>query len=76
VAKLALVALAILLTIYHSYVIGPRLMAHQEAGEEGPHVDALRRQSILLSMVNLLAALAILLLVALLQNNEFSLHGL
>jgi uncharacterized membrane protein len=75
VAKLALVALAILLTIYHSYVVGPRLMAHQEAREEGPHVDALRRHSIVVSVANLLVALTILFVVTLLQNEDFSLHG-
>ena len=75
VAKLALVALAILLTIYHSYVVGPRLMAHQEAREEGPHVDALRRHSIVVSVANLLVALTILFVVTLLQNEDFSLRG-
>ncbi|MDP2949363.1 MAG: CopD family protein [Chloroflexota bacterium] len=84
VTKLSLVALTILLTAWHSYVIGPRLMALLEAGQDGPEAPpqadapraqaALRRQSVLVSTINLVVAVAILLLVALLQSEEFSFH--
>jgi putative copper export protein len=72
VAKLALVAVVIVLTAVHSWVVGPRLLALQEGGQGSAALNRLRRQSILLSGLNLLAGVAILFLVALLQNGEFS----
>ena len=68
--KLALVAAVIALTAIHAYVVGPRLMALQEPAS--PDLGRMRRLSIQLSVVNLLAGVAILFLVALLQNGEFS----
>jgi len=68
--KLALVAAVIALTAIHSYVVGPRLMALQE--QASLDLGRMRRLSIQLSVVNLLAGVAILFLVALLQNGEFS----
>ena len=73
VVKLALVAVVIALTAIHSYVLGPRLLALQEGGQaSAADLSRARRQSIRLSVLNLLAAVAILFLVALLQNGEFS----
>ena len=73
VAKLALVGVVFVLTAIHSYVLGPRLMALQEGGQaSAAELSRMRRQSIQLSVVNLLAGVAILFLVALLQNGEFS----
>jgi uncharacterized membrane protein len=73
VAKLALVAVVFVLTAIHSYAVGPRLMALQEGGQaSAAELSRMRRQSIQLSVVNLLASVAILFLVALLQNGEFS----
>jgi uncharacterized membrane protein len=73
VAKLALVAVVFALTAIHAYVVGPRLMALQEGGQaSAAELSRMRRLSIQLSAVNLLASVAILFLVALLQNGEFS----
>jgi uncharacterized membrane protein len=72
VVKLALVAAVIALTAIHSYVVGPRLLALQESGQASAELGRLRRLSIQLSALNLLASVAILFLVALLQNGEFS----
>lgn len=73
VVKLVLVAAVIALTAIHSYVVGPRLLALQESLPAGSEeLSRMRRQSIQLSVLNLLAAVAILFLVALLQNGEFS----
>jgi len=68
--KLALVAAVIALTAIHTYVVGPRLLALQE--QASADLGRMRRLSIQLSVVNLLAGVAILFLVALLQNGEFS----
>ncbi len=74
VVKLVLVAVVVALTAIHAYVVGPRLLALQEGARAGSEeLSRMRRQSIQLSVVNLLAGVAILFLVALLQNIEFSL---
>ena len=72
VVKLVLVAVVIALTAIHAYVIGPRLLALQERGQASAELGRMRRLSIQLSALNLLASVAILFLVALLQNGEFS----
>jgi putative copper export protein len=73
VSKLVLVAVVIALTAIHTYVVGPRLLALQEGGRaSAAELSSARRLSIQLSVVNLLAGVAILFLVALLQNGEFS----
>ena len=73
VVKLVLVAVVIALTAIHAYVVGPRLMALQEGGQaSAAELSRMRRQSIQLSALNLVASVAILFLVALLQNGEFS----
>ena len=70
--KLGLVAAAILITIIHSYVLGPRLLELQALEAEDPgwaaRVARLRRLSIVISVLNLLVALAILYLAALLTR--------
>ena len=70
--KLVLVAVVIALTAIHTNVVGPRLLALQERGQASAGLGRMRRLSIQLSVVNLLAGVAILFLVALLQNGEFS----
>ena len=73
VVKLVLVAAVIALTAIHSYIVGPRLLALQESGQAGAaELSRLRRLSIQLSVLNLLAVVAILFAVTLLQNFEFS----
>jgi putative copper export protein len=73
VVKLVLVAAVVALTAIHSYVLGPRLLALQEAGPAGAaELGRMRRLSIQVSVLNLVAAVAILFAVALLQNGEFS----
>jgi len=73
VVKLALVAVVIALTAIHTYVVGPRLLALQERGQAtAADLGRARRLSIQLSVINLLAGVAILFLVTLLQNGEFS----
>jgi uncharacterized membrane protein len=72
VVKLVLVAVVIALTAIHSYVVGPRLLALQESHAGSTELSRMRRLSIQLSVLNLLASVAILFLVALLQNGEFS----
>ena len=73
VAKLVLVGVVFVLTAIHSYVLGPRLLALQESLPAGSEeLSRMRRLSIRLSVLNLAASVAILFLVALLQNGEFS----
>jgi len=74
VVKLVLVAVVIALTAIHSYVVGPRLLSLQESHASADELSRARRQSIQLSVLNLAAGVAILFLVALLQNIEFSLE--
>ena len=71
--KMALVGLMIALTALHSFVVGPRQMALAEQEEEESEESArLRRSGIILSSVNLLAALATVFAAALLANEAFS----
>jgi len=77
VVKVAFAAAAILLTALHSFVIGPRLLALQEAaakvgGVEPERIAALRRRSMLISIATLLLGLAIVYMGALLRQTEFS----
>ena len=72
VIKLALVAAVIALTAIHTYVVGPRLLALQESHAGSAELSRMRRLSIQASVLNLLAGVAILFAVTLLQNGEFS----
>lgn len=75
--KLALVAATLLLTAWHAFVLGPRLLALTDAPPEGQRRAAgLRRLSVAVSTANLALGVAILYLVTLLQNGEFSLRPL
>jgi uncharacterized membrane protein len=74
-AKMALVGLMIALTALHSFVVGPRQMALAEQEDEDSEETArLRRTGIIVSAVNLLAALATVFASALLANEAFSLR--
>lgn len=69
--KLALVAATILLTTYHVFGIGPRMMSVVEAAPgSATHSETrlLRRLSIAINVANLLIAIAILFLAALLRQ--------
>lgn len=75
--KLALVAATLLLTAWHSFVIGPRLLAMLDvpqgaAGADTAPLSRLQRLSIIVSGLNLIIGIVILYLVTLLQNGEFS----
>lgn len=73
--KMGLVALTIALTALHSFVVGPRQMRLSEEGASGsPEGERLRRASIALSALNLLASLAVLYAAALLANDRFSIQ--
>ncbi len=78
-AKLALVVLIVVLTAWHTFRHGPRMLAMQQGtGSARPSAEAqerlrtMRRRSMLVSSVNLAFALALLYLVTLMQNLDFS----
>lgn len=71
VAKLILVAMTVVVTLYHGAVVGPRLLRATEAGNQG-EARRLRVFSMGASMLNLVLALAILYAAALLGNTGFS----
>ncbi len=71
--KMALVGLIVLLTALHTFVIGPRqLRLQEEMGSDSAEVARLRRLSIVISGVALLASVAVVYVAALLANHEFS----
>lgn len=74
VAKLILVALTVVVTLYHGAVVGPRLLRATEAGDQAA-ARRLRVFSLGASMLNLLLAVAILYAAALLGNTAYSLHN-
>ncbi|HEY8491667.1 MAG TPA: CopD family protein [Dehalococcoidia bacterium] len=75
--KLALVAATLLLTAWHAFVLGPRVLALVDAPpEDQARAAGLRRLSVAVSTVNLAIGVVILYLVTLLQNGEFSLRPL
>ena len=71
-------ALAVIgLTAWHSFVVGPRLRSLQEeaaatGGSDAAVVRSLRRQTVMVSALNLLLGLAIVYMGALLRQTEFS----
>jgi uncharacterized membrane protein len=71
-------ALAIIgLTAWHSFVVGPRLRALQEeaaatGGSDAAVMRGLRRQTVMVSALNLLLGLAIVYMGVLLRQTEFS----
>ena len=67
--KLTLVAIVIVLTAIHAAVLGRRLQRLQESGAGEQEVAATRRWSMLLSVVNLAASLAVLFCASLLGSD-------
>ena len=66
--KIALVVATIVLTAFHSFVIGPRMLRLQENAADQAEVASARRVSIIVSSGNLLLALGILFTAALLDT--------
>ncbi len=72
-AKMVLLGLAVLFTALHTKVIGPRLLQMQEEMvSDNAEVGRLRRSSITLSSLGLLATVAVVFAAALLGNHEYS----
>jgi hypothetical protein len=70
---MVLVGLIVLLTAVHTFVVGPRqLRMLQEMRADTPEAMSLRRASMILSSLNLLASIAIVFAGALLANHEYS----
>lgn len=73
ITKMALLALTVLLTALHTFVIGPQqLRLHEEMRSESPQGARLRRTSLALSTLALLASLAVIFAATLLADHEFS----
>lgn len=71
--KMLVVGVAVALTAVHSFIIGPRqLRLHEEARGDSPEALRLRRLSVGLSTLVLLASIAAVFLAALLANHEYS----
>ncbi len=74
-AKMGLLALALVAIALHSFVVGPRqlrLMEAALAGADPAQERAVRRATVALSVVGLLASLAILFVAVLLSDHSFS----
>ncbi len=81
--KLALTVVVVLLTAWHTFVHGPRLLRELEATGGGrptaaaeARIGSMRRLSIIVSVVNLIIALGIIYLVTLMQDFEFAFEEL
>jgi hypothetical protein len=74
--KLTLVLIVVILTVLHGALFGRRLQALQEQGAPEAEVEAVRRWSMLTSMVNLGLSIAILLCAAILASDWSKLGGL
>lgn len=61
-AKLALVAVILLLSLLHDFLLGPRLVAELKKGGEGKETLRLRHRVALLARINVLLAIAVLIL--------------
>lgn len=72
--KMILVGLTVAFTAPHSFITGPRLPALQESASEDETASGLRAFSVILSTLNLLLAIAIVYIAALVANHEFSLE--
>ncbi len=71
--KMAVVGLVVALTAVHTFVVGPRqLRLHEEMRADSNEAARLRRLSMIISTVALLASIAAVYLAALLANHEFS----
>ena len=62
IAKLALVAVILLLSVLHDFFLGPRLVAELQKGGEGKETLRLRRRVALLARLNTLFAIVVLVL--------------
>lgn len=62
IAKLALVAVILILSLLHDFLLGPRLVAQLERGGHGEETLLLRRRLALLARLNVLCALVVLIL--------------
>ena len=62
IAKLALVAVILLLSLLHDFFLGPRLVAELQKGGEGEETLRLRRRVALLARLNTLFAIIVLVL--------------
>jgi len=67
--KMTLVILTILLTVIHSFIIGPRMLAAQESVTDESQIASVRRFSIAISAVNAIIALGILFCAAALNTD-------
>jgi len=73
--KMVLVGLTVLLTAAHTFFVGPRqLRLAEEMRSDSPEAAGLRRASIILSSLTLLASLAVVFAGALLANHDYSFH--
>ncbi len=71
--KMVLVGLTVLLTAVHTFVVGPRqLRLHEEMRADSPEAGRLRRASIILSSLALLASVAVVYAGALLAHHDYS----
>ena len=71
--KMVLVGLTVLLTAVHTFIIGPRQMALNEQMEADPAaVSRLRRLSVAISSLTLIASIAVIFAAALLANHDYS----
>ncbi|MCS7276121.1 MAG: CopD family protein [Dehalococcoidia bacterium] len=73
-AKMGLLALALVLTALHSFVVGPRQLQAMEAGGSDAQARSLRRATMALSALILLASLGIVFAAALMADHSFSLQ--
>ncbi len=71
--KMLLLALALALTAVHSFVVGPRQLRAMEGGSSAD-AQALRRATMALSTLILLASLGIVFAAALMADHSFSLQ--
>jgi hypothetical protein len=69
---MVLVGIMVALTALHSFVLGPRQLDMMERGETGEEALRLRRATMAVSGVVLLASVIVIFLGALLNNHEWS----
>src|SRR3990172_3786883 len=73
--KMVLVGLTVLLTAVHTFVVGPRQLRLAEQMDADPsQVDSLRRVSIMISGLALLASVAVIFVAAVVANHQYSFH--
>ncbi len=70
--KMVLVAVMVLLTAVHSFIVGPRQLAMMERGETGEEAARFRRTSIILSSTILVLSIAVIFLGVLIAEHEWS----